>query len=318
MQAPDSYLELDKCRFYCSYDLPMCPKLSSAGPPTYTLATMSVPPSKPSSSSPSSATDSTETPPAANKSGANAVPKTILDLVFTLVIPIIILSPNILGSGISVSQTFFGGGTQGNIYAYVLAALIPVGYVFWDLLANKNVSPVALIGGAGALFSGALTFWFVDGFWYAIKDSARSYLLAVFFFVSAFTPIPLFRVFLDAAAIGDPPQQRALVQQAWRDSAIHRALAQASLAFAGVDLVGGIVNSVVNYQRVVAKFGSDDFNAQVAEVNAIMRLPSFAISIAGVALAFWIVQTAVQKRYGKEASALDNEKLAAAVANQQA
>ena len=69
------------------------------------------------------------------------VPKTVWDLIFTLVIPILILSPNILGSGISVAEQVFGGGTTGNVRAYLLAALIPVGYVLWDLLVNRNVSP---------------------------------------------------------------------------------------------------------------------------------------------------------------------------------
>lgn len=99
----------------------------------------------------------------------------------------------------------FGGGTAGNIRAYLLAALIPVVYVLVDLFVNRNVSPVALIGGAGAIFSGALAFWYVDGFWYAIKDSARSYLTGLLFLISAATSVPLFRVFLDAASIGEKP-----------------------------------------------------------------------------------------------------------------
>lgn len=38
------------------------------------------------------------------------VPKTVWDLVFTLLIPILILSPNILGSGISIADQVFGAG----------------------------------------------------------------------------------------------------------------------------------------------------------------------------------------------------------------
>ena len=39
------------------------------------------------------------------------VPKTVWDLVFTLIIPILILSPNILGSGVSVANLMGGGKT---------------------------------------------------------------------------------------------------------------------------------------------------------------------------------------------------------------
>jgi len=246
-------------------------------------------------------------PPAKPKTG---VPKTVWDLVFTLVIPILILSPNILGSGLSVAENVFGGGTGGNIRAYVLAALVPVAYVLWDLIANRNVSPVALIGGAGAIFSGALAFWYVDGFWYAIKDSARSYLVGLFFLISAGTRVPLFRVFLDAASIGEKPQDRAATQQAMRDPGVHRGLVAGTVAFAVVDLIGGVVNSVVNYARVTAEFGSDAFNAQVAAVNALMRVPGLVISLLGVGLAIYLVQTAVKRRYGEGASLLEPSKLA--------
>lgn len=240
------------------------------------------------------------------------VPSTVWDLVWTLVIPILILSPNMLGSGISVAE-LLGGGKDGNIRAYLVAALIPVVYVAWDILKNKNVSPVALIGGAGALLSGALAFWYVDGFWYAIKDSARSYLMALFFLMSAGTRVPLFRVFIDAASIGENGPERAATQQAMREPAVHKGLVLATVVMALIDLVGGIVNSVVNYARVTAKFGTDAFNAQIAEVNAIMRIPGMVISLAGVGLAFWLLQKAVTQRYGPDASLFEPAKLLAAM-----
>lgn len=237
------------------------------------------------------------------------VPKTIWDLVFTLIIPILILSPNILGSGVSAAN-LFGGGTGGNVRAYLLAAFVPVVYVLWDILVNRNVSPVALLGGATALISGALAFWYVDGFWYAVKDSARPFLTALFAFVSAFTAYPLFRIFLDAASIAESPQHRAATQVAMRAPAVARALVQATLIFGVIDVIGGVVNSVVNYHLVIAKFGSDAFNAQVAQANAVMRVPGLAISLIGAAIAFWLVQRAVTARYGQGASLLEPEKLA--------
>ncbi|GGO37743.1 VC0807 family protein [Deinococcus humi] len=259
-------------------------------------------------SDPASEPNSTAMPP---KKTRARVPKTVWDLVFTLLIPILILSPNMLGSGISIADQVFGGGTTGNVRAYLLAALIPVAYVLWDLGVNRNVSPVALIGGAGAIFSGALAFWYVDGFWYAIKDSARSYLTGILFLISAATSVPLFRVFLDAASIGEKPEDRAATQQAMRDPGVHRGLVLGTVVFAVVDLIGGMVNSVVNYARVTARFGSDDFNAQIAAVNAVMRVPGLIISLVGVFAAIWFVQRAVKVRFGPDASLLEPAKLAA-------
>ena len=218
--------------------------------------------------------DSSPTSPVPSKPVKKAgIPRTIWDLIFTLIIPIGILSPNILGSGVSIAN-ILGGGSTGNLRAYLLAALIPVVYVLWDILVNRNLSPVALLGGATAVFSGALAFWYVDGFWYAIKDSARPIFTALFAFASAATAYPLFRIFLDAASIAESPQHRAATQVAMKSPGVARALVQATLVFGVIDLIGAVVNSVVNYHIVVAKFKTDDFNAQVAQANAVMRVPA--------------------------------------------
>ncbi|BDP43907.1 hypothetical protein DAETH_38760 (plasmid) [Deinococcus aetherius] len=240
---------------------------------------------------------------------ARRLPKAVWDLLFTLVLPILILSPNFLGLGLSVSENVFGGGEAGNVRAYVLASLLPVGYVLTELALSRRVSPISLIAGTGAILSGALTFWYVDGFWFAVKDSARSYLTALLFLISAGTTLPLFRVFVDAASLGEKPGTRAALRQATRDRWIHRGLVLGTVACAVFDLIGGVVNSAVNYGRVTARFGSDAFNAQVAEVNAIMRLPEMTISLLGVGLGVWLVQQAVKRRYGAGVSLFQPRKL---------
>jgi hypothetical protein len=238
-----------------------------------------------------------------------AVPKVVWDLIFTLLIPILILSPNILGSGVSVAG-LFGGGTGGNVRAYLLAALVPVAYVAWDLLRNRTLSPVAIMGGAAALISGALAFWYVDGLAYAFKDSARPFLFAAVSLVSIFTRYPLFRIFLDAAGLAESPEHRTVTQQVTREPSVARALIPATLIFGVFDLVGGVVNTVVNYRIVVAKFGSDSFNAQVAQANAVMRVPGLVLGLLGAVLGYLIVQRAVTARYGKGANLFEPAGLA--------
>lgn len=240
------------------------------------------------------------------------IPKDVQDIFFTFVIPYFILQPNLLGEGIGVSS-LLGGAKTGNIRAYIVSCLIPVTYVLWDFVKNRNVSPLALIGGAGAVLKGALAFWYVDGLLFAIKDSARSYLTFILFLISAFTSTPIFRVFLDAASIGENQEDRSATQQALVDPTVHKGLVQATIVFAVVDLIGGVVNTLVNYTHVTAKFGTETFNSQVAGVNAIMLVPGFAISFVGIALAMWLVQRAVKQRYGQTASVFEPSKLAAAM-----
>lgn len=239
-----------------------------------------------------------------------SVPNIFRDLVFTLVIPTLILTPNLLGSGITVSE-LLGGDTTGNIRTYLLAAFVPVVYVLWDVLINRNLSPVALLGGAGALVNGALVFWYVDGFWYAVKHSARPFLTALLSFASATTAYPLFRIFLEATTAAESPLHRNSTKKALRAPPVVRALARASVVFGMTELVSGVVNSVVSYHIVLAKFGTTAFNTQVARANLVTRAPDIAIGLVGLAVAFWLVQRAVTARYGAGASLLEPEKLTA-------
>lgn len=224
--------------------------------------------------------------------------KVLLDLFFTLLLPIAILNPNLLGEGIGVSDFL---GKNGNINAYLMASLIPVVYVIWDIVILKNISMIALLGGASALMGGALTFWYVDGFWYAIKDSARSYISGLIFIVSAFTYYPLMRLFTEPLLSSTEENTPSPVQILSRP-AIRKSLISGSIAFGIIDIIGGIVNSAANYKYVIAKFGTDEFNAQIAQVNALMRLPNLIISLLGIAAAFYIINAAIKKEYGEDAS----------------
>ena len=246
--------------------------------------------------------------PSPNKK-RGGVPKTVWDLVFTLLIPILILSPNILGSGISVSELVFGGGSAGNIRAYILAAVVPVVYVIVDLLLTRHLSPIALFGGATALLNGALTFWYVDGALYAFKDSLLRFLIAAFALASVWTRIPLFRVFLDGASVAESPEHRAATGVALKDGGVGRALLTATLLLAAAEVLAGLVNFFLNLHLVTAKFGTDAFNAQKASADAVMRFPSILMFLAGFFLGYLVVQRAVTARWGKGANLFEPEQL---------
>ena len=238
------------------------------------------------------------------------IPKTVWDLLFTLIIPIAILSPNILGSGISVAEQVFGGGVAGNVRAYLLAALVPVAYVLIDLAINRTVSGLALLGGTVALVRGALAFWYVDGALFALKDSVPSLLFGLLALGSLLTKTPIFRVVLDASTLTESPENRAATQKALHDNRVNGAVRAASVSYGIVELISSVINYFVNLNTVVGKFGSDSFNAQVAQANAIMRVPGLVLSLIGVGVGIWLIQMAVKKRYGREADIFAPEKLA--------
>ncbi|WP_221089701.1 VC0807 family protein [Deinococcus aquaedulcis] len=240
-----------------------------------------------------------------------ALRKTLLDLAITVGLPVLILSPNLLGSGFSVAAAL-GGGQSGNIRAYLMSALIPVAYVLWDLLMGRNFSPIALFGGLSAVINGALAFWFVDGLWHALKDSVNAYLLGGLVLVSALTRTPLLKVFLQLLALPSKPAHRAALLAALEHPAMGRAFVVGSAVFGGLQLLLGAGNSVYNFLQVTAPFGTEAFNAQVASVNAVVRLPSLLVGAGGFMAAFFVVERQLKATYGPQASLAQPDSLAGA------
>lgn len=229
---------------------------------------------------------------------------------FTLIIPIAILSPNLLGSGLSAASVLGSSPTlSGTVRAYLLAALVPVAYTAFDLLVNRRVSPIAIFAGATALITGALAFWFVDGALYAFKDSLLRFLIAALAVASVWFRYPLFRIFLDASSLTAKSEERRALGTVMAQSGVVKALGTGTLIFAAVEVVAGVVNFFVNLRLVVAPFDTPEFNAQVAQANAVMRVPSIALFLVGFALAAWIVQRAVNARYGAGASLFEPAQL---------
>jgi hypothetical protein len=70
----------------------------------------------------------------------------------------------------------------GAVPAYLLSALIPVGWVLADLLfLSRRFNFITAFLGLNAIVRGLLAFWFVDGALYALKDTVGSILIVVVF-----------------------------------------------------------------------------------------------------------------------------------------
>ena len=87
--------------------------------------------------------------------------KLALDVLLGAVVPILVLS--------------YLSEPLGAIPAYLVSALVPVGWVVADLLfITKRLNFITAFLGLNALVRGLLAFWFVDGVLFALKDSAGS------------------------------------------------------------------------------------------------------------------------------------------------
>ncbi len=87
--------------------------------------------------------------------------KLALDILLGAVVPILVLS--------------YLSGPLGAVPAYLISALVPVGWVAADLFfVTKRLNFITAFLGLNAVVRGLLAFWFVDGALFALKDSAGS------------------------------------------------------------------------------------------------------------------------------------------------
>lgn len=206
-----------------------------------------------------------------------------LDLVFGLVIPIFILS--------RLSETL------GAVPAYLLAALVPVGWVAVDLLfITKRFNFITTFLGLNAVLRGILAFWFVDGILYALKDSAPSLLWVLVFGGSLVAGRPLLYHFSAQALDPRTERQSQLLRQFFSERPIRRSLWVGTAILTGVSVVSTLANFFLNLAVVTASFGTDAFNAQVAQANAIARL---AIAIPEAAAMGVVIMVVFRAIYAK-------------------
>ncbi|MEN9936934.1 MAG: hypothetical protein RLZZ387_3513 [Chloroflexota bacterium] len=213
--------------------------------------------------------------------------KLFLDILMGAVIPILILN-NLTGA-------------LGAPMAYLLAALVPVAWVFADLLViTRRFNVITSYIGLSAIVRGALAFWFVDGALFALKDTAGQIVAALAFGVSAAAGWPLMRAFVAQGLAPDTPEREQGLGRLMDEPRVGRALVAATLVMMAWSIVSGAANFLLNLNIVTAPFGTEVFNQQVAQVNAITRIALLVPELAVFAGAFWLVFRALYRTLPSE------------------
>ena len=212
----------------------------------------------------------------------NSRVKLTLDIVMGTVVPVFILS--------TLNEEL---GTLG---VYVAASLVPVGWVFVDLLfITKRFNFITSYIGISAIISGFLTFWFVDGVWFAIKDSFGFAFTVIVFGGSIVVGKPMMYLFSAQALNPTTLRRETLLRQLFEQPSVSRALFTGTLLIFGINVVASIANFLLNLWIVVADFGTILFNQQVAQVNAITRIALSIPGFIGLAVAILLFRRAVTR-----------------------
>lgn len=216
--------------------------------------------------------------------------KLILDILLGAVVPILVLA--------------YLTDTLGAVPTYLLAALIPVGWVFVDLFfITRRLNFITGFLGLNAMVRGLLAFWFVDGLLYALKDTAGSVVVVLVFGGSLLVSRPVVRAFAEQSLDPRTPAQESALKKLFSDRPVARAMVWGTALLAAVNAATGVANFLLNLRIVTATFGTETFNTQVAQVNAITRIalgiPEFVTWGIALSLVYYAIYARLPQASGK-------------------
>jgi hypothetical protein len=216
--------------------------------------------------------------------------KLIVDIVMGAVIPILIL------------ERLSGPDRLGPVTAYVLAAFVPLAWVMIDLLfVTRKFNFITSYVGFSSIVSGILAFWFVDGLLYAIKDTVGLLLRVLIFGGSVVIGRPILKYFFIQALNPDTLSKSAALAQLFEERGVAKSFSQATWLVVFETALAAAFNFYLNLRYVVAAFGTELFNQQVAYVNAITRVVLSIPSVVVFAIAMWMMYRAVYAHLPSEA-----------------
>jgi hypothetical protein len=233
--------------------------------------------------------------------------KLILDLIFTLAIPVILLNPSLLGKDAKGNGIGFFDILD-PVAWYIIASLIPVTYIAIDLFRTRVFNPVTLLAGSGALAGGALSLFRFEGAAFALKDSYRHILTAFVMGASLVLGTPFFKFMLKVGlGAASPLEKQAFLERILNAPKTVKGLRYATIIMMLEGLIFGAVNFVVNYQIVTGKFGTEKFNAQISKANLTLYVPSLIATFIALGFAYYLVQRGIHQDFGKKVQLFDED-----------
>ncbi len=214
------------------------------------------------------------------------------DILFTFVLPYALLSPHSLHlPALPVSS----------YWAYVLAGLLPSLYLLLDTLRRGSVNPFGVFLLVGSLSNALVSFWRLDGVYFALKDASHSLLLIVVCCVSIALRRPLFEFLFYGLLAPETPQRQWQLTRALRRADIRPVLGWATACVALKAAVLAVISYAVARLVVMAPFGAPQFNAQVARAHAITFPVYLLLDALFYGMALWLTLQAMRRLTGGRA-----------------
>jgi len=150
--------------------------------------------------------------------------------------------------------------------------------------------------------NGVLAFWFVDGARFAIKDTAALIVTVALFGGLLLAGKPILSFFMTQALNPDTAARKGALAALFNQADVKRGLVIGTLIVTLESIAAALVNIALNLNIVIAAFGTEMFNQQVAQVNGITRIAFPIANIAAMMLGFLLIFRAIYRHLPAEAA----------------
>jgi hypothetical protein len=196
----------------------------------------------------------------------------LLELLINIVIPSIIL------------MKFSGEQDLGVVGGLVLALAFPLGWGAFDLIGQRKINFISVLGLVSILLTGGIGLLQLDTRWLAVKEAAIPGLIGLAVLVSTRTRYPLVKTLLYTPALIDVErvQQQLDARGTARD--FDRRLQNATCLLGGTFFFSAAMNYFLATWIVTSPAGSEAFNAELGRLTLLsypmIALPSMLMMMA--------------------------------------
>ena len=204
--------------------------------------------------------------------------KVWLNLILDIILPVMILnklSPHL--------------GEKGPLYALILAISLPLGHGLYDLIKDKKINWISLLGLLNVLLTGGFALLKLEGFWFAVKEASFPALIGIFVFFSSFSKKPLFSFFLNQPGLFSMELIEQRLEELNNKTGYNSLIKKCTLFFSGTFFISALLNfflAIWIFKKIPVDLPDNEkaamLNSQIADMTwmgyIVIALPLMVIT----------------------------------------
>ncbi len=164
----------------------------------------------------------------------------------------------------------------GIVNALILALALPILYGGWDLIRNRHVNYIAILGMVSVFLTGGIGLLQLDVGWLAIKEAAIPALIGFVVGVTGFTRSPLVKKLLFNPLVMATEKVQQSLDHARRTEIFDQKLRFANHCLAGTFAFSAVMNYMLAKMIVTSDTGTVAFNEELGKLT-FLSYPVIAI-----------------------------------------